>query len=336
MHAHTHHHAPSGMDPRIALAGSLVLNGAFLLVEAGVGWWSGSLALLSDAGHMLSDVAALVLALGAAVVARRPVDAARTFGWARIEVLGGFVNGLTQLLVCGWILVEAVERLQGPAPAVPGLPVLVVAVVGLLINLGSVGLLIRSDRDNLNIRGALLHMAADALGSVGAVVAALFLLADIPVADVVISVLLSLLILHGTVGLLKDAGRVLLQLPPSGLDVAEVRAALLGVAGVAGVHDLHVWTLDGRTAVLTAHLVVPEAPRRDEIRADAAHVLAHRFRIGHATLQVEVGSGPDSVPCGQPPCDVEGDTPEPVHRDDGHGHEHGHAHEHGHGHEHGR
>ena len=323
MHSHSHHHAPKGMDPRVALAGSLILNGGFLLVEAGVGWWSGSLALLSDAGHMLSDVAALMLALGGAFVARRPSASERTFGWGRVEVLGGFVNGLTQLLVCGWILFEAVQRMQGEPPAVPGMPVLAVAVVGLLINLGSVALLFRSDRGNLNIRGALLHMVADALGSLGAVIAAVFLLAGIPVADVVVSVLIALLILYGTVGLLKDAGRVLLQLPPSGLDVAAVRSALADLDGVMGVHDLHVWTLDGRSAVLTAHLVVAEEERRDALRGAAAHLLEHRFRIGHATLQMEVGAEGNAVPCGQPPCDGGQGPPPPSHS---HSHSHGHGH----------
>lgn len=324
MHSHSHSHAPAGMDPRKALAGSLVLNGAFLFVEAAVGWWSGSLALLSDAGHMLSDVGALALALGAAVVARRPAAADRTFGWARVEVLGGFVNGLTQLLVCAWIFIEAAERLAGDPPPVPGLPVLGVALVGLAINLGSVALLIRSDRENLNIRGALLHMAADALGSVGAVLAAVLLMAGFPAADAIVSVLIAALILWGTVRLLRDSSRVLLQLPPDHLDVGEVRSALVATAGVLDVHDLHVWTLDGRAPVLSVHLVVAEAGGLDAIRRAAVHTLRERFGVRHATMQVEIATADGAVPCGEPPCDA--GAPPVVDRDDGHHHGHHHGH----------
>lgn len=329
MHSHSHSHAPAGMDPRRALAWSLVLNGSFLFVEAAVGWWSGSLALLSDAGHMLSDVAALALALCAAIIARRPASADRTFGWVRAEVLGGFVNGLTQLLVCAWIFVEAAERLLGDPPPVPGLPVLAVALVGLAINLGSVALLVRSDRENLNIRGALLHMAADALGSVGAALAALLLMVGFPAADAIVSVLIAALILYGTLRLIRDSGRVLLQLPPQHLDVGAVRRALVATPGVVDVHDLHVWTLDGHAPVLSVHLVVADADARDATRQAAVRALRERYGVRHATIQVELATGDGAVPCGVTPCDggSEGaDAVGPSDPDDGHHHSHGHAH----------
>lgn len=327
MHSHSHSHAPAGLDPRKALAWSLLLNGAFLLVEAVVGWWSGSLALLSDAGHMLSDVGALALALGAAIVARRPAAADRTFGWARVEVLGGFVNGLTQLLVCAWIFVEAAERLLGDPPPVPGLPVLGVALVGLAINLGSVALLFRSDRDNLNIRGALLHMAADALGSVGAVIAAVLLMAGFPAADAIVSLLIAVLILWGTVRLIRDSGRVLLQLPPDHLDVGEVRGALVATPGVVDVHDLHVWTLDGRAPVLSVHLVVADEDSLDATRQAAVRTLRERFSVRHATMQVEIATPDGGVPCGVEPCDAAAGVVDALgsgDADDAHHHDHAH------------
>ena len=323
MHDHRHHHAPPGIDPRWALGGSLLLNGSFFIAELAVGLWSGSLALLSDAGHMLSDVGALILALAAAVIARRPTSPKRTFGWARVEVLGGFVNGLTQLLVVGWIAVEALGRMLGPTPDVPGLPVLIVGAVGLLINLGSVFLLLRSDRESLNIRGALLHMTADALGSVGAMIAAGLMLWGYPSADAIISVIIAGLILVGTIRLLRDSGKVLLQLPPDHVDVAEVRRALIQLGGVRDVHDLHVWTLDGRAPVLSAHLVVANEAQHDDIRAEAVAVLAARFDVRHATLQVEIFTEEGGVPCGIAPCEANGGLPmAPAHAHTHHHHGH--------------
>ncbi|MFT5458405.1 MAG: cobalt-zinc-cadmium efflux system protein, partial [Myxococcota bacterium] len=250
-HGHDHHHG----DSRGALLFALVLNGAFLVVEGGVGWWTGSLALLSDAVHMVGDVAALIIALGAAQVARERPGPDRTFGMRRAEVLGGFVNALAMLLAVAWIVWEAGSRLLAGVPEVAGMPILIVGVVGLAINLGSVAVLLRSGNDDLNVRGALLHMAADALGSVGAIIAAVFVLAGVPAADPIVSVGIAVLVLWSTVHLLRDTGRVLLQLPPPGVDSRDLRTLLAEVPGVASVHDLHLWTLDGNTPIVTAHLV---------------------------------------------------------------------------------
>jgi len=273
---------------------------------------------------MLSDVGALALALGAAVVARGAAHASRTFGWSRVEVLGGFVNALTQLAVCGWIVFEAIGRLWEGPPPVPGLPVMVVAFIGLLINLGSVALLYRSDRDNLNIRGALLHMAADALGSVGAMVAAGFVLLGFPAADAIVSLLIAVLIVLGTLRLLRDTSRVLLQLPPDGVDVAEVRTVLLATHGVAEVHDLHIWTLDGRAPVLSAHIVVSDPSDLERVRLDSARALRQRFDIDHATMQVELAEDRGGAPCGMSPCDGEEGGLASTAGGHHHGHSHGH------------
>ncbi len=296
-HHHGHDHGDDDchgfhVDPkreaavRRALLGSLVLNGAFLIVEAGVGWWSGSLALLSDAAHMLSDVGALVLALGAAHLAGRAASEGRSFGFRRAEPLGAFVNGLTLLAACAWIVWEAVARLREGVPEVAGMAVLVVGVIGLAINLGSAWMLARSDRENLNVRGALMHMLADALGSVGAIVAALFVLNGQPLADPLVSLLIAALVLYGTWHILRDSTVVLLQFAPPGIDIQGLRSSVLGVPGVVGLHDLHIWTLDGRRAVLSAHLQVDDPTSLDVVREQATDALA-TLGIHHVTLQIE-------------------------------------------------
>lgn len=298
-HFHAHHHDHAGhdhaghghghVDPRRALVITLGLNGVFLLAEAAAGWWTGSLALLSDAAHMLSDVSALVLALAAAQLATGRADANRTYGLARAEVLGAFVNSALLLAACAWIVYEAVLRLTGEPPHVPGVPVLAVGVLGLAVNLGSAWALARSDAENLNVRGALLHMLADALGSVAAIVAALLLMLGVPGADAAASLAVAALVTFGAVRLLREAGRVLLELPPPGLDVTQVRDALLAVDGVVEVHDLHAWSLDGRTPMVSAHLVLEEEASFETVCRAAHSLLEDRFRVAHATVQPERG-----------------------------------------------
>lgn len=282
---HVHVHVAPGSDPRTALAWALGLNGGFLLIEAGVGWWSGSLALLSDAAHMLSDVAALGLALGAAQLARARPTARMTFGLARAEILGAFTNSVLLLVACAWIFWEAISRLLGGPPDVPGWPVLVVGVIGLAINLGSAWALFRTDRDNLNVRGALVHMMADALGSLGAIAAAGLLFLGWASADAWISLLIGGLVVWSGYRVLKDSARVLLELPPRGLDVAALRDALLHLDGVEAIHDLHVWSVDGQSAMVSAHLV---SDRPEGTIYDGAKTMLHdRFGVVHATLQFE-------------------------------------------------
>lgn len=286
---------PTGADPRRALTVALVLNGAFLLIEAGVGWWSGSLALLSDAAHMLSDVAALALALGAAQLARSVTVGGMTFGLKRAEVLGAFTNSVILVIACLWIAWEGVERLIGGAPDVPGWPVLVVGAIGLAINLGSALALWLADRHSLNVRAALAHMMADALGSVGAMVAAGLILFGWSSADAWISLAIAALVLWTTRRVLIDSARVLLELPPRGVDVAKVQAALEADPRVQAVHDLHVWSVDGLTPLVSAHLV---SSADADVLCASAHERLAAMGIAHATLQVE---GVD-VDCAQIDC----------------------------------
>jgi cobalt-zinc-cadmium efflux system protein len=290
-HGHGHHGHAHRVDTRWALGAALGLNGAFLVIEAGVGLWSGSLALLSDAAHMMSDVSSLALAMAAAQLARRPASAGSTYGLARAEVLGAFVNAVALLGVCVYVVVEAVVRVTSGAPPVPGVPVLVVGAIGLAINLGSAWFLHWSDADDLNVRGALLHMLGDALGSVAAMVAAGALMLGYPIGDPIASLVVAALVTVGSVRLVRDAGRILLELPPPGVDVARVRDALVAIEGVAEVHDLHVWSIDGRSSMVSAHLVIAEGASGEGLCARAHHVLDDEFGVHHATVQVERGSG---------------------------------------------
>lgn len=295
-HGNSHGHAhgmigPTNASVRRALGVALILNGAFLVVELAIGLWTGSLALLSDAAHMVSDVAALTLALGASSLAHRLTRSERTFGMVRAEALGAFVNALALIVTCGFIFKEAIVRLLGEAPNIAGWPVLIAGVLGLAINLGSAWFLARADRENLNVRGALLHMLSDALGSAGAIIAAGLVMLGFPAADAVVSVFIGLLVLVGTWGLLRESAAVLLEFSPRGLSVVDVQKQLLSLSNAASVHDLHIWSLDGKTPILSAHLVRKPDASPDLLLRQAEDLLGRRFGITHCTLQIETSSG---------------------------------------------
>lgn len=313
-HSHGGHshggHAARPFDARRALLISLVLNAGFLVIEVLAGWLTGSLALLSDAAHMVSDVAALGLAFLAATWVRRPATPERTYGLLRAEILGAFVNAVVLMLACMLIFKEAIERLvAGPQP-VPGGPVLAVGAVGLAINLGSAWVLWRSTRQSgtgdLNVRGALAHMLADALGSVGAMVSALLtMFAHVAAADAAASLAIGALVLYGTWGILRDSTHVLLEAVPTGVRQPEIGAALLSLEGVASVHDLHIWSIGSGQTVLTAHLGLHPAASPAEVLRRAEARLREDFGVGHTTLQVE----PVEVgPCRQVHCGLLGEA----------------------------
>ena len=297
-HAHTSHGENAGRVRR-ALVWALVLNGAFLVIEATAGWLTGSLALLSDAAHMTSDVGMLALALGAAWLSRRPSSPRHSFGHGRAEVLGALVSGIALFVAGGFVLVEALERLSQGAPAISGWPVLTVGVIGLLINLGSAWYLHRADSGNLNVRGALFHMLADAGGSLGAIIAALFMFAGIPAADAVVSLLIALLVAWASYSLIQEAVRVLFEHAPKHVDPEEIRAHLLSIDGVRGVHDLHVWSLNGQNTLLSAHLQAD--PPELALAPRAAELLRRELAIGHSTIQIE----PAGVACASIACPLD-------------------------------
>ena len=288
-HSHGHSHAPADYGRAFALG--VALNVGYVAVEAGYGFWSGSLALLADAGHNLSDVAGLLLAWGGFALAKRPPTDRRTYGWRGATVLAALANGLLLLVAVGAIAWEAVGRFAAPAP-VPGLTVVAVAAVGVVVNTVTALLFFAGRKGDVNVRGAFLHMAADAAVSLGVVVAGLlirYIGADW--LDPATSLLIAAVIFAGTWGLLREAFDLSVQAAPAGVDVAEVRAFLLSRPGVEDVHDLHVWAMSTTETALTAHLLKPlsggETGDEDAFLADLTGELHDRFGVEHATVQIE-------------------------------------------------
>lgn len=252
---------------------------------------TGSLALLADLGHLLTDAGALVAALVAAQLATRPATMRRTYGMGRAEVLVAALNALTLVAVVLFVAVEGVARLFEP-DEIPGLPLLVIGVLGLVGNVVSLAVLAGGDRANMNLRGAMLHVLGDALGSVGVIGAAVVLMTTgWPYADTVASLFIVALILPRAVGLLREAAHVLLEGAPAGIEPEGVRDELLTVPGVVAVHDLHVWSINDRTPAMSAHLVVDEEVElhcgEASVLDRAAHALRERFGLSHTTLQIE-------------------------------------------------
>jgi cobalt-zinc-cadmium efflux system protein len=284
-HGHGHHHAHHASAAAVGWAA--LLTGGFLVVEVIGGLLAGSLALLADAGHMMTDFAALGMAWLAFRVARRPADATRTYGFDRLSVLAAFVNGVALFAVAAWIVVEAAHRIGAPQPVAGGL-MLTVAAAGLAVNAVAFWILSRGDRGNLNLRAALLHVAGDLLGSLAAIAAALVILYTgwTPI-DPILSVLVALLILRSAWMVVRDSAHILLEGTPPGFDAAEVAADLRAeVPGVTDVRHLHAWSITEARPMVTLEAVVasgadPEAARR-QIKAR----LAERFGFDHATVEV--------------------------------------------------
>jgi cobalt-zinc-cadmium efflux system protein len=266
---------------------ALALTGTIAVAEAVGGYLTNSLALMSDAGHMLTDISALGLSLLALWFSGKPADVKKTYGYYRMEILSALLNGVLLLGITGFILVEAWERFRTPAPVDLG-PMAVVATVGLLANLGALGFLHKSH--SMNVRGAFLHVLGDTLSSVGVLVGAgVMWLTGWYVVDPLISVLISVVIVVGALRLVKDAVDVLLEAVPSHVDLSVVKELLLKVQGVTDVHDLHVWTIANGMYALSAHLVVrdPMVCNNDDILSAAKHQLYDRFGIDHTTIQIE-------------------------------------------------
>jgi len=284
-HAHHHHHAPADMGRAFAIG--VVLNSVFVLAEAAAGFWSGSLALLADAGHNLSDVLSLVLAWGATVLARRAPTARRTYGLRKATILASLANAVLLLVAVGAIVSESVRRLASPE-AVETQLVMLIAGLGVVINTATALLFFRSQHSDLNARGAFLHMASDAAVSLAVVLgAAAMAVTGILWLDPVLSLGIAAVIVIGTWGLLRDSFNLAVDAVPRGIDVAEVRAWLERQPGVREVHDLHIWAMSTTETALTAHLVRPLNEDPDGFLHAACEGLSHRFNIGHATLQVE-------------------------------------------------
>lgn len=266
---------------------TMSLTGGFLLVEVAGALWTGSLALLADAGHMLTDVGGLGLALFAIWVATRPPTPEKTYGYYRVEILAALVNAIVLLAVSALILYEAYRRFLSPPPILGG-PMLAVAAVGLLVNLTGMWLLHRGAGESLNLKGAYLEVLSDALGSLGVIVAAVVVLTTgWYLADLIIGAAIGLFILPRTWGLLRQAVNILLEGTPPHIDVPEVQAAMGRVPGVRRVHDLHVWTLTSGKEAMSAHVVVDALGAGNQILETLHELLHARFGIQHTTIQLE-------------------------------------------------
>ena len=290
-HGHSHSHAPTDAPLR-ALLIVLGVTGTVFFAELIGGLITGSVALLADAMHMLSDAAGLIIAVVAIFIGRRAATAQATFGYRRVEVLAALVNAVTVLGISAWIVVEAFQRLSEPVEILAG-PMMIVAVIGLLANIISAWILNRQREHSVNVQGAFLHVLADMLGSVAVLVAGgVIILTGWQYADVIASLVIAALVLPRAWQLMMQALRILLEQAPPGYRPAEVDALLRQVDGVLDVHDLHLWSLDGTSALASVHLVVPEGRDPAAVLCAAQAALQERG-IAHATIQVERASHAD-------------------------------------------
>ncbi|QXQ05450.1 cation diffusion facilitator family transporter [Sphingosinicellaceae bacterium] len=284
-HSHGHSHAPANFDRAFAIG--VVLNLGFVLAEAGYGVASGSLALLADAGHNAADVLSLLLAWGAAWASRRQPTANFTYGFRRSSIMASTINAVVLLMAVAIIVVEAVQRLANPEPVATD-TVMAVAALGIAVNGITAWLFASGRKDDLNVRGAFQHMAADALVSAGVVVAA-FVMSRTGWLwlDPAVAIGVALIIAAASWGTLRESLRLSLDAVPEGVDCAAVEAYLLELPGVVAVHDMHIWSMSTTEVALTVHLTVPGIGPHDSLLAKLAHDLSHHHRIAHPTVQIE-------------------------------------------------
>jgi len=275
---------------------ALAITAIYMVVEAAGGWLTNSLALLADAGHMLTDVAALTLTLTAIWFASRPATAKKTFGYYRLEILAAFVNGIALVLISLWVIYEAYSRWQAP-PQIDGLNLTAIATGGLIVNIVAAKLLHHGHHNDLNMRGAWLHVMGDLLGSVTAIVAGVLVFAFGWLwADPVCSVFISLIIIFGAWRLIAASVNVLLEGTPAHIDIAAVESIILETEGVTGVHDLHVWTISSGMEALSAHIRHESSVAQSGLLTLVRDRLNERFGIEHLTIQMEsAGSGQETT-----------------------------------------
>ena len=303
-HAHTqphsHSHAAPDLSPRV-MAAAVAATLAFVIVEGLCGWWGGSLALLSDAGHNLTDAAALGLSWYALAISKRPSHQGMTFGYHRVGVLAAMINALTLVVIALWIGWEAVARFRVPEPTSGGL-MIAVSLAAIVVN-ASIGLALhRASQHDINVRSAYLHMVGDAISALGVMIAGVVVaLSGSSIADPVVSLLIAAFILYSSYGVLRESATILLEGTPAGLEMPEVIGAIRGIAGVLAVHDLHVWMVGPGVVACSCHIVVAEQSVREgqQVLRAVVHEVEHRFNITHTTVQVEVeGCERDDMYCG--------------------------------------
>jgi cobalt-zinc-cadmium efflux system protein len=296
MHAHAEaNHASESHERRLLIV--LALSGLYMVAEVVGGWLTGSLALLADSGHLLGDVLGLAMAVAAIRFARRPATAGKTYGFYRAEILAALVNSIALMLVAGWILVSAWERLRATEVEVDAVPMLLVASGGLVVTIVGVALLHGAAEESLNVRGAFLEVLGDLLGSLATIVAAVVILTTgwTP-ADAIISALIGLFIIPRAWGLLRSVVDVLLEATPRHLDVAQIEATMRAVPGVESTHDIHLWTITSGFDAMSGHVRSNGRPSQ-EVLHDLQHTLRERYGIEHMTLQVEAADLADDGAC---------------------------------------
>ncbi len=306
-HDHQHNHRAGS---RKALAWTLALTAAFMAVEFAGGWLSGSLALISDAGHMLTDVLALGLSLLAIKFAAAPANGKKTYGFYRLEILAALVNGVVLIVLSGYICYEAWQRFRSPAEIKSGL-MIVVALAGLLVNLAGFFILRASSKHSLNVRGAFLHVVGDLLSSAAVVAGGLVIrFTGWSLIDPALSVLIGLVILKGAFDLVRESVDILLEAAPVGIESRKVEQAMLAVPGVRAVHHLHLWSLSSGINALSAHVQIDDqlTSQSDALLGRMNDLLEERFGIAHSTIQLECAECPECV------CRLGGDGHEGEHR----------------------
>lgn len=270
------------------------ITALYMVIEFVVGFATNSLALISDAAHMGTDVLGLGMALAAITLARRVGSRQRTYGLYRLEVLAALANGLLLFAVAGYVIWEAIQRFSDP-PSVPGLPLLLTAVLGLIVNIISFRLLAAGAKESINLKGASLEVLGDLLGSVGVIVAAIVIFTTgWPYADPIIGVAIGLFILPRTFLLMRQALRILIEAAPPEIDVAEVEAKLGRVPGVAAVHDLHIWTITSGMEAASGHVVIEDGADFSDVLQEVQRILREDYHVGHSTIQCEATRHDDS------------------------------------------
>ncbi|MDU2240465.1 MAG: cation diffusion facilitator family transporter [Paenibacillus sp.] len=286
-HHHDHHAVRSGNKKGLLIA--LLITASIAILEFFGGLFTGSLALLSDSGHMLSDASSLVLSLVAFWFAARPASKRNTYGFHRMEILAALLNGVTLFVIAGFIMWEAYGRLLDP-PTVSSNTMIVIAVIGLIANLASAAALLKKGdvKGNVNLKSAYLHVLGDALGSVGAILAGIVMsLFGWYIFDPIISVVVALLILRGAWGVIAQSVHILMEGSPATIDQSQVKQCLEGISGVVEVHDLHIWTITSGMDALSCHLTIEDGSQSQAVLQEAISALERTFHIGHSTIQVE-------------------------------------------------
>jgi cobalt-zinc-cadmium efflux system protein len=292
-HSHEHSHGHSHTGNKKALLTAFILIAAFMVVEVIGGLLTNSLALLSDAGHMLSDAAALGLSFFAIKLGEKQVSQGKTYGYKRFEIIAAALNGLTLIAISVYIFYEAFQRFFAP-PEVQSTGMLIISSIGLLVNIIAAWILMGGDKDgNLNVRSAFLHVLGDMLGSVGAIIAALLIMFfGWTLADPIASVIVAVLIIISGIRVTKDSFHILMEGAPAQINSDQVKAALGGIPSVKEVHDLHIWTITSGYPVLSCHITISDDAANDEILHQAQKILHDDFHVEHSTIQVEkAGNG---------------------------------------------